>query len=55
MALFQIQNLRSKEIRRKISVNVLLPIDSHRAHPAGEKFRTLYLLHGTTDNNMAWL
>ncbi|MFR6344983.1 MAG: alpha/beta hydrolase-fold protein, partial [Christensenellales bacterium] len=55
MALFQIQNLRSKEIRRKISVNVLLPIDSHREHPAGEKFRTLYLLHGTTDNNMAWL
>ena len=55
MALFQIQNLRSKEVHRKISVNVILPIDSHREHQPGEKFRTLYLFHGVTDNNTAWL
>lgn len=55
MALFQIQNLRSNEVHRKVSVNVLLPVDSHAQHPAGERFRTLYLFHGVTDNNMAWL
>ena len=55
MALFQIQNLRSNEIHRKVSVNVLLPIDSHGEHHSGECFRTLYLFHGVTDNNMAWL
>ena len=35
MALFQIQNLRSNEVHRKVSVNVLLPVDSHAQHPAG--------------------
>ena len=55
MALFQSQNLRSNEVHRKVSVNVLLPVDSHAQHPAGERFRTLYLFHGVTDNNMAWL
>lgn len=55
MALFQIQNLRSNEVHRKVAVNVLLPVDSHAQHPVGERFRTLYLFHGVTDNNMAWL
>ncbi len=55
MAFFEIKNLRSNTINRKVSVDVIVPFDSKvRQHPKGEIFRTLMLLHGMRDNNFIW-
>lgn len=56
MAVFRIENYRSSTVNRKVALNVILPFDSkEREHYDGEKFKTLYLLHGVRDNANIWI
>ncbi len=45
-------NFRSQELKRRVSVNVILPDISKREE--GKPIKTLYLLHGLSDNHQAW-
>ncbi|MEZ0396675.1 MAG: alpha/beta hydrolase family protein [Anaerolineales bacterium] len=49
MALLQV-NFFSSALRRKVPMQVILPAETGGAGP----FKTLYLLHGLTDNCTAW-
>ena len=51
MALLQI-NFYSETLHRKVPVQVILPIDVSPGNT--EPYKTLYLLHGLTENCMAW-
>ena len=45
-------NFRSQELKRRVSVNVILPDMTKREE--GKPIKTLYLLHGLSDNHQAW-
>lgn len=51
MAMLHI-NFRSTALRRKVPIDVILPIDAQGA--SAGPFKTLYLLHGLMDNCSAW-
>lgn len=45
-------SFRSSQLKRKTNVNVILPdVEKHDAKP----YKTLYLLHGLSDNHNAWV
>lgn len=59
MAVFEI-NFYSKSLNRHVPLCVILPTDKPwfpgmRKREAGKPYKTLYLLHGVTDNYTNWL
>lgn len=48
-------NYFSSVLRRDVSVYVLLPQTSGKGFPKGKCYRTLYLLHGFSDDRSAWM
>lgn len=53
MALIQI-NYASEALACQTNVTVLLPEDPAQMRGERKKYRTLYLLHGLTDDNLGW-
>ena len=43
-------SLHSKTLRKNVQLNVLLPQNTN-----GEEYKTLWLLHGNTDDHTAWM
>ena len=57
MALIQL-NYVSNALQRMVSLQVILPVDKltdDGTLPPEKKYKTLYLLHGYTDNQINWL
>lgn len=54
MSYIQVMNYRSKTLKRNVSFNIILPMDSENGMEH-TPFKTLYLLHGLTDNHMSWV
>ena len=44
-------NFKSKELNKDVQVNILIP---DKATANGEAYKTLWLLHGCSDNHTAW-
>lgn len=56
MALFQ-TTFTSQSLKRAVSINVLIPVDTKFGMPQREErlFKTLYLLHGLSGDHTHWL
>ena len=57
MAYFEM-HFRSKVLKMQVTVNVILPEDISADGPAGAPrgtYKTLYLLHGLSDDHTAWM
>ncbi len=57
MAYFEM-HVRSKVLEMQVTVNVILPEDTSSKGPAGAPegtYKTLYLLHGLSDDHTAWM